>query len=179
MNNKQAWIEQAAKMEAERDRLRARENARAARASRLLNITKAALDSANADNAELLAMLEWLDRKGGLGIETHERIRAVIDKAKGLVTAQHQGVIPMAKTSALDDLPIELARRRIFTTEETCKFLGISVAQWRRLRDLSEAPLPVMLGTKKQGWRLGDLVDYVDSKTVDLETVPLVNSKNT
>ena len=31
---------------------------------------------------EMLEVLEWLDRKGGLGLHEHERIRNVITKAK-------------------------------------------------------------------------------------------------
>ena len=32
---------------------------------------------------DMLALLVWLDRKGGLGIDVHERIQATIDKAQG------------------------------------------------------------------------------------------------
>lgn len=32
---------------------------------------------------ELLTVLEWLHRKGGLGLDVHERLAAVIAKAKG------------------------------------------------------------------------------------------------
>jgi hypothetical protein len=35
--------------------------------------------------SELLETLKWLDRQGGLGLDKHERIRAVIDRAEGKV----------------------------------------------------------------------------------------------
>jgi predicted DNA-binding transcriptional regulator AlpA len=71
----------------------------------------------------------------------------------------------MADTSpALADLPVELARHRVLNTPDTCKFLGISVAQWRELRRLGETPPPIMLGTKKQGWRILDLIRWIESR---------------
>jgi hypothetical protein len=40
------------------------------------------IDRLRAINTELVAMLEWLDRKGGLGSYTHGCIRAALAKAK-------------------------------------------------------------------------------------------------
>jgi predicted DNA-binding transcriptional regulator AlpA len=61
-------------------------------------------------------------------------------------------------------LPAELARHRILDTNETCKFIGVSVAQWRRLRTNGEAPALVMIGTRKHGWKVGDLIAWIDSR---------------
>jgi len=35
-------------------------------------------------NAEMLELLDWLDRKGGLGLDVHDRITAVLQKAKAV-----------------------------------------------------------------------------------------------
>jgi predicted DNA-binding transcriptional regulator AlpA len=66
--------------------------------------------------------------------------------------------------SKLEGLPAELARHRILTTTETLEFVKISPAEWRKLRAAGKAPRPVMLGTRKQGWRIGDLIDWVSSR---------------
>ena len=67
-------------------------------------------------------------------------------------------------SSMLDTLPPELSRHRILDTRETCEFVSVSVAQWRRMRSLGETPAPIMLGSKKQGWRIGDLIDWLASR---------------
>jgi predicted DNA-binding transcriptional regulator AlpA len=70
-------------------------------------------------------------------------------------------------SSTLDTLPAGLARHRILDTRETCKFVGISIAQWRRLRSGGEAPSPVMIGIRKHGWKVGDLIAWIDSRASD------------
>jgi predicted DNA-binding transcriptional regulator AlpA len=83
----------------------------------------------------------------------------------GDVAAPSRGSISRRSFMAtLDDLPVELARHRVLSTPDTCKFLGISVAQWRELRRLGETPPPIMLGTKKQGWRILDLIHWIESR---------------
>jgi len=67
-------------------------------------------------------------------------------------------------SSMLDTLPPELGRHRVLDTAETCAFVNISVAQWRRMRTLGETPAPIMLGSKKHGWRIGDLIDWLASR---------------
>lgn len=67
-------------------------------------------------------------------------------------------------SSLLDTLPPDLGRHRVLGTRETCEFVNISVAQWRRMRSLGETPAPIMLGSKKHGWRIGDLIDWLASR---------------
>jgi predicted DNA-binding transcriptional regulator AlpA len=75
---------------------------------------------------------------------------------------------PAAASSVLNGLPTDLGRHRILPTPQTCEFLGISIAQWRRLRTSGAAPAPIQIGIRKQGWRLGDLIDWLDRRrTVD------------
>jgi hypothetical protein len=65
----------------------------------------------------------------------------------------------------LESLPAELGRSQILSTELALKFVGSSPANWRRLRALKIAPEPVRIGVKKHGYRVGDLVDYLERRT--------------
>jgi predicted DNA-binding transcriptional regulator AlpA len=65
---------------------------------------------------------------------------------------------------SIENLPTELARHRVLDTRQTCQFVNVSVAQWRRLRTCGEAPTPRQLGKRKHGWRVGDLIDWLDSR---------------
>jgi predicted DNA-binding transcriptional regulator AlpA len=67
--------------------------------------------------------------------------------------------------SALDGLPPEIARHRVLVTRDACEFVGVSIAEWRRMRRRGEAPPPIMLGTQRQGWRVGDLIDWIASRS--------------
>lgn len=66
---------------------------------------------------------------------------------------------------ALDSLPSELSRQRILDTQQTLEFVGSSPANWRRLRQRGLAPAPIQIGLRKQGWRIGDLIDYLESRS--------------
>ena len=65
---------------------------------------------------------------------------------------------------ALDHLPSDMARRRILDTAEAAEFCKISVPHWRRLYRTGKVPRPVRLSARKYGWRLGDLVDFIDKR---------------
>ena len=67
--------------------------------------------------------------------------------------------------NAIENLPPELGRNQILDTKATCKFMDISVAELRRQRRADKFPPPVMLGKRKQGWRVGALIDLQDSRT--------------
>lgn len=68
------------------------------------------------------------------------------------------------RLAALENLPPEIARHRILDTAETLEFVKLCPAEWRKLRAAGKAPRPVMLGTRKQGYRIGDLVDWIASR---------------
>lgn len=61
----------------------------------------------------------------------------------------------------LENLPPELARHRVLNTAEAAEFCRISVPHWRRLYRSGRIPQPVRLGTRKLGWRVGDLIDWL------------------
>jgi predicted DNA-binding transcriptional regulator AlpA len=66
--------------------------------------------------------------------------------------------------SILDTLPPELGRHRVLGTRDTWEFVGISIPDWRRKRALGETPPAIKIGSRKLGWRLGDLIDWVASR---------------
>lgn len=65
----------------------------------------------------------------------------------------------------LENLPADLGRNQILPTEPALKFVGSSPANWRRLRQRGLAPAPIQIGLRKQGWRIGDLIDYLESRS--------------
>jgi predicted DNA-binding transcriptional regulator AlpA len=67
-------------------------------------------------------------------------------------------------SSTLDALPPEITRHRILHTRDACEFVGVSIAEWRKMRARGEAPLPIQIGTQRQGWRVGDLIDWIASR---------------
>jgi predicted DNA-binding transcriptional regulator AlpA len=69
------------------------------------------------------------------------------------------------KRSGVDGLPAAFGRNKVLNTRDTCKFLGFSVAHWRRLRAKREAPPGVRIGTRIQGWRVGTLIEWLETRS--------------
>jgi predicted DNA-binding transcriptional regulator AlpA len=61
-------------------------------------------------------------------------------------------------------MPDEIMRRRIIPTKAAAEFLGFSVPHFRRLYRTNRVPQPLLIGARKLGWRLGDLLDFVEAK---------------
>jgi predicted DNA-binding transcriptional regulator AlpA len=70
------------------------------------------------------------------------------------------------RAGPLGDLPIELARHRVLDTSEAAGFCKVSVPHWRRLYRAKKVPMPVRLTVRKYGWRVGDLVDWIEAKRI-------------
>ena len=68
------------------------------------------------------------------------------------------------RSPSIDSLPIELGKHRILATREACAFVGVSIPHWRRLRRDGEAPAGVMLGTRRQGWKIATLIAWLESR---------------
>jgi len=66
---------------------------------------------------------------------------------------------------ALDQLPADLARHRVLSTKETAAFIGFSVPHTRRLYREKKMPEPLKLSARKLGWRLGDLIDWLQARS--------------
>jgi predicted DNA-binding transcriptional regulator AlpA len=67
-------------------------------------------------------------------------------------------------TATLDHLAPEFARHRVLDTAEAAAFCRFSVPHWRRLYRTGKVPKPVRLSARKYGWRLGDLIDFIDKR---------------
>ena len=65
----------------------------------------------------------------------------------------------------LEHLPSDIARHRVLDTAEAAAFCRISVPHWRRLYRTGRVPRPIKLSERKLGWRAGDLVDWLESRS--------------
>jgi predicted DNA-binding transcriptional regulator AlpA len=65
---------------------------------------------------------------------------------------------------SLDQLPADVVRHRVLDTAEAAEFCKFSVAHWRRLHRSNQVPSPVRLSTRKYGWRIGDLVEWIEAR---------------
>jgi predicted DNA-binding transcriptional regulator AlpA len=63
------------------------------------------------------------------------------------------------------NLPTDLGRDRLIDTEQTAEFLGMSIPHLRRLSREGRVPAPIKIGLRKNGWRLGGLIDFVAAKS--------------
>lgn len=67
-------------------------------------------------------------------------------------------------SEVLDRLPPEIARKRVLPTELAAEFCGQTVWNWRKLRASNKLPNAIRLGGKRLGWRVGDLIDWLDQQ---------------
>lgn len=67
--------------------------------------------------------------------------------------------------NSLQSLPPDLARHRVLNSAEAAAFCNYSLPHWRRLYAKGEVPSPLRLGTRKYGWKVGDLIDWIATKT--------------
>ena len=67
----------------------------------------------------------------------------------------------------LNDLPAEIARSRVLSTRDAAEFCGYDVQAWRRMLHEGTIPTPIQLSERKRGWRVGDLVDFVNRRAAE------------
>lgn len=70
----------------------------------------------------------------------------------------------MLMSDLLDRLPPEIVRNRVLGTDDSAAFCGISVPHWRRMYRKGLVPAPLKLGTRKLGWRVGDLIEWLEGR---------------
>jgi predicted DNA-binding transcriptional regulator AlpA len=75
-----------------------------------------------------------------------------------------QRELTQAAREALSELPPELGRHRVLNTNETCQFVNVSAPNWRRLVRNGVAPQPIRVGTRKVGWRIGELINWLEAR---------------
>lgn len=71
--------------------------------------------------------------------------------------------------TALATLSPEITRRRVIGTADAAKFCDLSVKTLRRMKDSGAIPAPIRLSERRIGWRIGDLIDWLDCREKGLE----------
>jgi predicted DNA-binding transcriptional regulator AlpA len=73
----------------------------------------------------------------------------------------------MRAIAKLPELPHDLVNHphRLLDTSQSCKFVGTSPRQWARLKKEGKTPPPVKINSKKEAYRLGDLISLIDART--------------
>jgi predicted DNA-binding transcriptional regulator AlpA len=66
---------------------------------------------------------------------------------------------------SLGVLPLDVARHRILDVKETAVFLSLSVPSVRRLHRERQIPEAVRLSPRRIGWRLGELLDWLEARS--------------
>ena len=66
------------------------------------------------------------------------------------------------------DYPIE---HRVITETEAARYCGLSVVHFRRLRKSEQGPRFVQLGVRRIGYRVGDLLSWLDRRSSRSEGV--------
>ncbi len=62
---------------------------------------------------------------------------------------------------SLNDLPPELAQKRVLGTRQSAAFAGVSDREWDRLRAAGKTPPPVQLGSRKLGYTVESLIAWI------------------
>jgi len=65
---------------------------------------------------------------------------------------------------SVKEFPVE---HRVITESEAARHCGLSVAHFRRLRKNAKGPRYVQLGVRRIGYRIGDLLAWLDDRTSD------------
>jgi predicted DNA-binding transcriptional regulator AlpA len=62
------------------------------------------------------------------------------------------------------ELPPEIARQRVVDEKTAAEFIGLSAVTLERLRKLGTAPRHVRLSERRLGYRISDLLSWVDQR---------------
>ncbi|MFC1459590.1 helix-turn-helix transcriptional regulator [Microvirga arabica] len=65
----------------------------------------------------------------------------------------------------LGNLPLEVARHRVLDVKQTAALLSLSVPSVRRLHRQKQIPEALRISSRRIGWRLGDLVDWLAARS--------------
>jgi predicted DNA-binding transcriptional regulator AlpA len=69
---------------------------------------------------------------------------------------------------ALRNLPPEIALNQILVTAQAGPFCGYSPNRWRELARDGLAPPPMKVGPHRLGWRVADLIQWIESRKMVL-----------
>jgi predicted DNA-binding transcriptional regulator AlpA len=68
-------------------------------------------------------------------------------------------------SQTLDNLPPELAQKRILGTRQAATFVGVSPRTWEQMRAAGKTPAAVHLGTRKLGYTIESLIGWIAERT--------------
>ena len=74
-----------------------------------------------------------------------------------------------AHMNSLTHLPPDIARRRLLGTRDAAAFIGVSEKTFRRMKDRGQLPRHITPATRKFGWMIGDLSDFIDCRAAGRE----------
>ena len=66
--------------------------------------------------------------------------------------------------STLTNIPPEMARSRVLTSEQAAEFVGVSLVHFRRGYRTGKYPTPIKVGVRKYGWKLREMVEWLESR---------------
>jgi predicted DNA-binding transcriptional regulator AlpA len=62
------------------------------------------------------------------------------------------------------DMPLEIALQRVLNEKDAATFIGVSAVTLERLRKVGAAPKHLMLSPRRLGYRVGDLMKWLDKR---------------
>jgi predicted DNA-binding transcriptional regulator AlpA len=62
------------------------------------------------------------------------------------------------------ELPSDIARQRVLDERTAADFIGLSHMTLERMRKLGTAPRHITLSTRRLGYRVCDLLDWLDAR---------------
>lgn len=65
---------------------------------------------------------------------------------------------------AIETLPADLSAHRVLGAAQAADLCNVSLAHWRRLYRTGKVPAPIMISTRKLGWRIGDLSAWLETR---------------
>ena len=67
----------------------------------------------------------------------------------------------------INSLPSEISCNRILDSAQASEFIGLSLPHFRRMYRTKKVPSPIKIGERKYGWRVFDLVDWLEHRAKD------------
>lgn len=65
------------------------------------------------------------------------------------------------------ELPPEIARQRVVDEATAARFIGLSHVTLERMRKLGTAPKHIMLSPRRLGYRVADLLSWLDQRAAE------------
>jgi prophage regulatory protein len=67
-------------------------------------------------------------------------------------------------TTSPKPLPADLGRHAVLNTAQAAEFLNFSIPHFRRLYRSGAVPAPIQLSSRKLGWRVTTLIEWLASR---------------